>query len=231
MAMIREHLASIQKNISLICQRLGRNPAEITLVGVTKYATVEKIKEALACGLTDVGENKVQEAEKKFPQLDSIAPKLRTHMIGHLQTNKVKDALKYFDLIQSVDSLKLAQEIDKQATKINRIVNILVQVNTSGEDQKYGVEKTQVLGLLEQMAVLKHLRILGLMTMAAFTEDREAVHTSFRSLREIRDQVAKKFGGHERIKMQYLSMGMTDDYEIALEEGSNMVRIGRAIFQ
>ena len=231
MAMIREHLASIQKNISLICQRLGRNPAEITLIGVTKYATVEKIKEALTCGLTDVGENKVQEAEKKFPQLDSIAPKLRKHMIGHLQTNKAKDALKYFDLIQSVDSLKLAQEIDKQAAKINRVADILVQINTSGEEQKYGAEKTQALSLVDEITSLQHVRILGLMTMAAFTEDKEAVRVSFRALREIRDQVSKKFGGHERVQMKYLSMGMTDDYEIALEEGSNMVRIGRAIFQ
>lgn len=228
--MIKDQIARINSDISLICQKIPRDPQEITLVGVTKYASKNEIKEAMDAGLTDIGENKVQEALKKFSFQEEVKPKVTKHMIGHLQTNKVKQALKVFDLIQTVDSIKLAEKIEKEADRLNKIVDILVQVRTSEEMQKYGVSKEGVLDLLEPIAELKHIRIKGLMTIASYVEDQEEVRICFRKLRQIFDEMAMQFSGVKNVQMIYLSMGMTADYKIALEEGSNMIRIGRAIF-
>ena len=228
--MISARISEIQAKISSVCKRLGRNPSEIILIGVTKFAPTEKIKAAIQAGITHIAENKVQEAQKKFPELKKKYPQITCHLIGHLQTNKVKDTLKVCDLIQSVDSLKLAQEIDKQAEKLGRAADILVQVKTSGEEQKFGTDPAEALALVAEIAKLKRIRILGLMTMAPFVDDKNIVRACFKQLREIRDAAAKKFQGLPNVKMQYLSMGMTEDFEIALEEGSNMIRIGRAIF-
>ena len=230
--MIQENVAQILQNISSICAKLGRDPKSVTLIGVTKTADVSKIKEAIDAGIAHIGENKVQEGQNKFPSLEQLTGKKVTkHLIGHLQTNKAKHALKFFDLIQSVDSFKLAEEIDKQAEKLGRSADILVQIKTSGEEQKFGAGPSEALELIEQISQLKNIRILGLMTMAPFTEDETQIRPCFQALREIRDQAQKKFAGQEKVQMKYLSMGMTDDYKIALEEGSNMVRIGRAIFK
>ena len=254
--MIQANFLAVQENISLICRRLRRDAREVTLIGVTKYAQVEDIKQAIDAGLLNVGENKVQEGQNKFPLLDEGALKVTKHLIGHLQTNKVKQALQYFDLLQSVDSLKLAEEIQKQAAKLNRSVDILVQVNTAREEQKFGADPSAAISLIESISKLNHIRVLGLMTMAPFIDDKKIVRQCFRDLRILRDQVAEKFTlqpeGHGlqsvdeclragfrpwgstasgNVRMKYLSMGMTDDYEIALEEGSNMVRVGRAIFK
>lgn len=229
--MIHGRILEIQNKISIICKRLGRNPKEITLIGVTKFASVEKIKEAVAAGLTNLAENKVQEAQKKFPELKKAYPQLKCHLIGHLQTNKVKAALQVCDLIQSVDSLKLAQEIEKQAEKSGWDAEILVQVKTSGEEQKFGANPDTVLQLIAEISKFKRVKILGLMTMAPFIDDQDIVRRCFRQLREIRDAAEKKFKGRPNVAMKYLSMGMTEDFEIALEEGSNMIRIGRAIFE
>ena len=229
--MIRDNIVTIEQNIASICKRLNRNPQEIAIVGVTKYGDASKIKEAVEAGVKHIGENRVQDALEKFPVLDGLKVKVTKHLIGHLQANKAKYAVQLFDMIQSVDSFKLAQEIDRQASKNNRVMNILAQINTSGEAQKFGAEKSDGLALVEQAAALKNLRILGLMTIGPMTEDKSVVRQCFRDLRAIYDEISKKFSGSEKIKMQYLSMGMTDDYEIALEEGSNMVRIGRAIFK
>lgn len=229
--MVQEKVQQIQKNISNICQRLGRNPKEITLIGVTKFAPVEKIEDAISAGVAHIAENKVQEAQKKFPQLKHIFPNLTCHMIGHLQTNKVKDAILVCDMIQSVDSLKLAQEIEKQANKLDRHVDVLIQVKTSDEEEKYGIDPENTLPLIEEVSKLKRVRIQGLMTMAPFTEDKKIVRACFRELKEIRAKAVDAFRTFPNVQFKYLSMGMTDDYEIALEEGSNMVRVGRAIFQ
>jgi len=228
--MIQDRILRLQSHISSICQRLGRNPKEIILVGVTKIASVEGIEEAIACGVTHIAENKVQEAQKKLPALKKTFPRVTFHMIGHLQTNKVKAALELFDMIQSVDSLKLAQEIEKQAKKLERYVDILVQVNTSGEEQKYGIDPEHVFPLIEEIAKFKWVRMRGLMAMAPLTDDKKMIRNSFRELKEIRDKVAEIFQGFPNVEMKYLSMGMTDDYGIAIEEGSNMLRIGRGIF-
>jgi len=230
MAMISDNISRIQKDIAAVCQRLGRSPKDITVIGVTKYGDVEAVKQVVTAGITHIGENRVQDAKEKIPFLGDLTKNLTTHMIGHLQTNKVKEAIEIFDVIQSVDSVKLAEEIERQAEKIDKEVKVLIQVNTSGEPQKFGVNESEVVATVKQVAELPHIRILGLMTIASFTDDKNVVRGCFQELKKIQDTIAKEFKGHERVSMQYLSMGMTSDYEIALEEGSNMVRIGRAIF-
>ncbi len=231
MPMIQDRLAQIEEKIEQICQKIGRDPKEIILIGVSKNASVEKVNEALRCGLKHIGENRVQEALKKFPLIDQSHHKVIKHMIGHLQTNKVKSALPLFELIQSVDSFKVAREIDKQAFQLNRIVDVLIQINTSQEKQKFGLPSQKTKITLEQMIPLKHIHIQGLMTMAPFTEDETQIHLCFSQLREMRDELNKIFAGLKQIDLRYLSMGMSHDYEIALKEGANMLRIGRAIFE
>jgi len=228
--MIQDNISRILDKITAVCQKIGRDPDEITLVGVTKFADIAKINEALKSGLRHIGENKVQEAQKKFALLEDPDFKVTRHMIGHLQTNKVKHALDCFDLIQSVDTLKLATALQGQALKQDKNINILLQVNTAGEEQKFGLEPSKVVVIVEEIVKLKHVRLMGLMTMAPYAQDAEVARKCFRDLRLLSDRIHEQFSGDD-LEMKYLSMGMTDDYEIALEEGSNMVRIGRAIFQ
>ncbi len=230
MPMIRDRILDIRERIEAVCQKLGRDSQEIVLVGITKYADAPTIKDAIDAGLQDIGENRVQDAGKKFRILDSLNVKAKRHLVGHLQTNKIKQAVELFDIIQSVDSLKLAQELDKQGQILNKIVNILVEVNTSGEEQKFGVSPSEVIPLIEQILDLKRVNVLGLMTIASQTADQNVVRKNFRELKNLFDRVKKDFKGQERLSMRHLSMGMSNDFEIAIEEGSNMVRVGSAIF-
>ena len=227
--MIKDNILRLQTDISLICQRLGRNPQEITVVAITKFATVPMIEEALQSGISHIGENKVQEAVKKYSSFPSPETKVTRHMVGHLQTNKVKDALEIFNVVDYVDSLKLAHTIDKFGKKIKRKVDTLIQVNTSGETKKYGISFKEAMKFLREVSRLDFLRVRGLMTIAPFSDDAQAVRSCFRKLRQLRDQAMNE--GIKNIKMDYLSMGMSADYSVAIEEGSNMVRIGRAIFK
>jgi pyridoxal phosphate enzyme (YggS family) len=226
--MLEHKFYEIQEKVSDLCRKIGRNPEEITIVGATKSATVEQIQAAIKAGLTHIAENQVQSAQKKYPLIET--KKVTRHMIGHLQTNKVKVALQVFDVIQSVDSLRLAKELERQAAQLNRSVGILIEVNCSGEDQKFGLTPSEALPLIEQIAGLAHLRILGLMTMAPFVEQEDVVRKCFRTLREIYETADKEFRGVTNVTMRYLSMGMTQDYPLALQEGANMIRIGRALF-
>jgi len=228
--MIKDRIDKVRQEIEEACRKIGRDPQEITMVGVTKYAAAGQIVEAVEGGLTHIGENKVQQAQEKFPALTEFGPKVTRHMIGHLQTNKVKDCLELFDIIQSVDSLKLAEAISKEAGKQGRTADILVQVNTSGERQKFGVAPKEAMALIEQIARLPKLQVHGLMAMAPLGGVEANIRRSFVNLRELRERVIKNFEGSDTVSMTYLSMGMTDDFKIAIEEGSNMVRIGRAIF-
>ncbi|MDP2653768.1 MAG: YggS family pyridoxal phosphate-dependent enzyme [Candidatus Omnitrophota bacterium] len=229
--MIQDRISQLRGRIAEICRKANRDPKEITVIGVTKYTTVDKMKEAVSCGITDLGENRVQDAQGKFALLDQARLKYTKHLIGHLQSNKAKLAVPFFDVIQSVDSLPLAHEIDRQAERLNKeTVNILVQINTSGEAQKSGVAKADALKLMDELVKLKRIQILGLMTMAPLTEDKSVVRQTFRDLRLVRDQVDELFKGNPKVRMQHLSMGMSQDFEIAIQEGSNMVRIGTAIF-
>jgi len=227
--MIDSKIQEIRQKIAQVSRDCGRDPGEITLVGVTKYSPLPIIEEAIRAGLTHIGENRVQNAQEKFTRLDPSLQVTR-HMIGHLQTNKVKQALKLFDMIQSVDTWHLAQMLEKEAQKINKTVDVLVEVNTSGEEQKYGMAKNEVLPFLEQALSLKYVRVRGLMTIAALTEDETIVRGCFKTLKQLFDEAGKKFLGSPNVAMTYLSMGMTDDYPWAIEEGANMLRIGRAIF-
>jgi len=177
------------------------------------------------CGITEIGENRVQEAKSKF---EAIGDRARWHLVGHLQTNKVKAALEMFDLIHSLDSMKLANEISSRAQSINKEARVLLQVNTSAEESKFGLEPERVLGFAQQVATLPNLKVLGLMTIGPFTEDDTLIRRSFRELRRLFQEL--KEASIPNIDMEILSMGMSADYEVALQEGANMLRIGTSIF-
>lgn len=228
---MKERLDKIYQEIQKACQKCGRDPKEVVLIGVTKYTDLAKVQQAIDAGLDHIAENRVQDAQERFPLLKFAPGQVTKHLIGHLQTNKAKFAVPLFDMIQSVDSLKLVEEIQKQAEKHNKVMDILIQVNCSFEEQKSGIEQSQALELIDQAADFKNINVQGLMTMAAFTDDEKKVRAAFASLRELRDQAQVLLAKKERGKMKWLSMGMSGDFPIAIEEGSNMVRVGRAIFQ
>lgn len=222
--MIRENFQRVVDEIGSVCRRLGRATQDITLIGVTKYAEVPAINEALNAGLAHIAENRVQEAQRKFSDLTS--PDVTRHLIGHLQTNKCKSAVELFDMIQSVDRLKVVQEIDKQAARQSKVMDVLIQVNVAGEDQKFGCHPDETRQLLDEAQALKYLNVCGLMTIAPFTENEDIIRNTFRGLKQVFDDVNQS-GEHT---LTYLSMGMSNDFPIALEEGANMLRIGSAIF-
>ncbi|MCX7724285.1 MAG: YggS family pyridoxal phosphate-dependent enzyme [Thermodesulfovibrio sp.] len=228
--MLLERISSVSKKITYAALRAGRNPEEIKLIAVTKSQPIDKIKEATQLGLRIFGENRVQEAKAKIQQvrdfIDQWKMNIEWHMIGHLQSNKVKDAVRLFTLIHSLDSEKLAILINKEAEKINKIQRVLIQVKLSEEESKYGVKEEEVERLIESCLNLKNIKVEGLMTIPPYFENPEDVRIYFRRLRKIRDELNKK--GYDFIKE--LSMGMSNDFEVAIEEGSTMVRIGTAIF-
>ena len=223
--MIKENVLEVRRRIEAACLRAKRDPASVKLVAVSKGRSIERIKEVHLTGIVDFGENKVQEALLKYEEKLAV----QWHMIGHLQTNKAKEAVKIFDLIHSVDSLRLAEEIDKQAAKINKIQNVLIEVKTSPEATKFGIEPDQVAEVIKEIAKLKNINIQGLMTIAPLVSIQEESRPYFRTLRELRDKINQSsvIGN----PLSVLSMGMTDDFEIAIEEGSEIVRIGRALFE
>jgi pyridoxal phosphate enzyme (YggS family) len=229
--MIQNNVRKVFSDIEETCRQTKRDPREIVLVGVTKMAALEAIQEAIDAGIKHIAENRVQEAESKFPLLLAKNPQIQYHLIGHLQTNKVKEAICVCSLIQSVDSLRLAREIEKQAMKSTRVVEILVQFNTSGEKQKFGAESSEANALIESISELSCVRIRGLMGMAPFSEDQGIIRKAFSDLRVVRDEIKSHFAGHPRVDMGILSMGMSDDFKIAIQEGSTMVRVGRSIFK
>jgi len=222
---IEENIRSIKENIARIAEKVKRNPEEIEIVAVSKTVEVERIKEAIRCGIKIIGENKVKEAEEKFSK---IPEKFERHLVGHLQTNKVKKAIGLFDMIQSLDSLKLANEISKRALESGKVMEVLVEVNTSGEESKFGIRPDEVLDFVKSTSELKGIKVKGLMTVGLFTSDVEKARPCFRILKELFEKI--KSENIPGIDMKYLSMGMTSDYEVAIEEGSNMLRIGTAIF-
>ncbi|MBA7511412.1 Pyridoxal phosphate homeostasis protein [subsurface metagenome] len=222
---IRENLERIKEKIRVKSELVGRDPQEITLVAVTKTVEADRIEEAIAAGVNIIGESRIQEAKEKYRKVES---RIIWHLVGHLQRNKAKDAVKIFDLIHSVDSAELAKEIDKQAKKIGKIQKILVEANVSGEESKYGLNPEGVITFLQEVSGLPNIKVEGLMTMAPLYENPEDCRPCFRKLRELIEEVKAK--NIKNVEMTYLSMGMSNDFEVAIEEGSNMVRIGRAIF-
>lgn len=203
--------------------RVGRSPEEIKLIAVSKSVSIDKILEAADLGLRFFGENRVQEAKEKIEKIRDF--NIEWHMIGHLQTNKAKDAVKLFSMIQSVDSERVATAIDREAQKIGKIQRVLIQVKLSDEESKYGVEEKELTKLLEVCQNLKNITVEGLMTIPPYFENPEDVRPYFRKLREIRDSLLPRYP-----YLKELSMGMSHDFEVAIEEGATMVRIGTALF-
>jgi len=222
---IKNNLEIINEKIKKAASRANRNSEEIKLVAVTKTATIEQIIEAISAGVKIIGENKVQEAKEKYQILSAD---IEWHLVGHLQTNKVKYAIEIFDLIHSVDSIKLAEEIDRRSQQFGMITNVLVEVNVSGEETKYGIKPEEVEPFLKEISEFSRIKVRGLMTITPIAEDKEEVRPYFRKLRELSEEIKSK--NLKNVKMDYLSMGMTEDFEVAIEEGANMVRIGRGIF-
>jgi len=214
---IAENLARVRSRIEAACCRAGRAPAEVTLVGITKGFPPEAVAEAVAAGLEDAGENRVQEAAAKIEALAARGIRPRWHLVGHLQTNKAKTALDLFAILHSVDSLRLAEALDRHAS---RPVAVLLEVNVAQEASKFGFTPGELPAALSSISSLPHLDVRGLMTVAPQAADPEAVRPVFRRLRELRDACG----------LRDLSMGMTDDFEVAIEEGATLVRVGRAIF-
>ena len=223
---IRTHLEDIHARIAAAEKRSGRPAGSVKLVVVSKTVPVDKIQEAIDAGVTDLGENYVQEARTKIETLSGQS--LRWHFIGHLQSNKAKYAARMFDMVHSVDSFKLAAALDKEAAKAGKIQEILIQVNIAGEQSKSGISETGVVELVQQVSRLSSLSIQGLMTMPPFFNSPEKVRPFFHSLRQLRDRIDEmQLTG---VSMTELSMGMTGDFEAAIEEGATLVRIGTAIF-
>ncbi|MDD3375631.1 MAG: YggS family pyridoxal phosphate-dependent enzyme, partial [Candidatus Omnitrophica bacterium] len=202
--MIRANILRLKDNIALVCRRVERNPDEITLLAVTKYVSVEKIKEALDTGIVDVGENKVQEGCLKYRDPEFNSSKVTKHMIGHLQTNKVKSALEVFDIIQSVDSFRLAQEIEKNSLKLDKKIRILIQVDTSGEEQKFGIPEVDTISLIKKIADFKNIEIQGLMTIAPWTQDKIIVRDCFKRLSDLKEKISDQFCKSFMIETQAL---------------------------
>ena len=227
--MIEKNIAKIKQRISSICsgRREGLSLPEIVAVSIGRG--IAQIEEVIKAGITNIGENKVQEAIGKFKAIGNRQPagRISWHMLGHLQTNKVRDAVGIFDLIQSVDSLRLAGQIDKEAAKAGKSQEILIEVKTSSEATKFGFLPEETPDAVKAISELEHIKVKGLMTIAPMVDSPGEARLSFRTLRELEDKIQDM---RLAVDMQYLSMGMSDDFEVAIEEGSNMVRLGRAIF-
>ena len=221
---IAENLEEVEKRISAAAKRSGRKREDITLVAVTKTHPAEMMNEAIKLGVTDIGENKPQEVRDKY---DSVLP-VKWHLIGHLQTNKVKYVIDKVCLIHSVDSIKLMDEIERQAEKHNLDMDILIQVNISGEETKSGISKEEVEDLLKYAGELKHVKVKGLMTIAPKTDNSVTNRLHFYNMRQLFVDIKQK--KYDNVNMVYLSMGMSGDFETAIECGANMVRVGSAIF-
>jgi pyridoxal phosphate enzyme (YggS family) len=230
----------VRERIAAAAAKVRRDPKEVTLVAITKTAAPEQIREMLQLGVGDLGESRVQQLTQRALQLNEfhqrrvqhgdavVAPKLRWHMVGHLQRNKIKSVLPLVSVIHSVDSLRLAEELEAQAAKIEKRQPVLMQINASEEAQKSGVAVGAAVHLAEQIDTMPHLQLLGLMTLAELTDNEKAVRHAFVRTREIFEEMKwHKIGG---AGFKHLSMGMSHDFEIAVEEGATMVRIGTALF-
>ena len=222
---IQVNIAEIKEEINQICQSYGRNAEDITLIAVTKTVDTDKINYAVGCGIANLGENKVQEIMDKY---DAVDRNVKWHLIGHLQTNKVKYIIDKVELIHSVDSIKLAEEINKRAEKNNLIKDVLVQINVAEEDTKFGIDLEQAVDFVKSISEFENIRVKGLMTIAPYDLAPEGVRPVFRQLKKKFDELAQM--NLPNTDLKHLSMGMSNDYKVAIEEGSNMIRIGTAIF-
>lgn len=234
MLTIKENLYEVQRRITDAATRVGRNPNDITLIAVSKTFPAEAIIAAHELGLRNFGENRVEEAAEKIPQvtaqLITQPPCIAWHLIGHLQSRKVKDAVALFDCIHSIDSVELAERIEKRAAELNKTISVLLEVNVSGEASKYGFPREprdNFFTIVQNVLTFEHLNILGLMTIAPIVQRPDDARPYFSALRVLRDELQAR---HPHHAFPHLSMGMSDDFEAAIAEGATMIRIGRAIF-
>ena len=216
--MIKENIERIRERIASVCARVKVSPDKITVICITKGRPVSQIQEAVSLGLKHIGENRVQEALEKYKQITDV----KWHMVGHLQSNKVKDALKIFDLIHSVDTISLARQINQQALKMSKIQDIFLEVKTSPELRKFGFTPELLVEASEEIAKFQNVKIKGLMTIAPLVDHADKTRPYFSKLKQLRDQLNPNW---------LLSMGMSNDFEVAIEEGADIIRLGRAIFE
>ncbi len=221
---IERNIQSVREGIIRACEKVGRSPEEVTLVSVTKTVDMAVVNSSLEFGITDVAENKVQEVTRKFPLL---AKPVKKHMIGHLQRNKVSKVIGEVDIIESVDSIRLLDEINKRAGELSKIVDILIQVNISLEENKHGFLEEEVEQAVKYAKNLENVRVLGLMAMAPFFEDAEKTRPYFKKMKKLFDKVSKMQYNNE---LKILSMGMSGDYQVAVEEGATQIRVGSKIY-
>lgn len=224
--MIIDNIDSIRHRIEAACKRAGRNTADVTLVAVSKTFSAEKVAEAFDSGISDIGENYVQELLSKSEMLEGR--NIRWHFIGHLQSNKVKYIAPWIHLIHAVDNAGLAKEIDKRALQAGRTIDVLVEVNTTGEESKFGVPPGDTVEFVRGLEQFKNIRVAGLMTIGPFLPDPEGSRPMFQMLRRLRDEIRTL--RIPNATMEHLSMGMTGDFEVAIDEGATIIRIGTAIF-
>ena len=222
---ISENIENIRKNIDTACKRSGRDPKDVLLLAVSKTVDVDRIKVAVDCGLNSLGENRVQEIMEKY---EPMGENVKWHLIGHLQTNKVKYIIDKVELIHSVESIKLAEEINKQAKKHNLVMDVLVEVNMADEESKFGVKPEETESFIRELALMDNIRVRGLMTVAPNVENGEENRVYFRNMKQLLVDINAK--NINNINMDILSMGMTGDYETAVEEGATIVRVGTGIF-
>ena len=223
--MLRENFRQVEENIRRACGRAGRDPGDVTLIAVSKTKPVELLREAYDLGTRVFGENKVQEIVEKY---EALPKDIHWHMIGHLQRNKVKYIIDKVDLIHSVDSVRLAETIEKEAAKHDLTANILLEVNVAEEESKFGLKVDEVEQVVDEIAKFSHIKVCGLITIAPFVENPEENRPYFRRLRNLSVDIGGK--NVDNVTMSILSMGMTNDYEVAVEEGATMVRVGTGLF-
>lgn len=223
---IEKNIKEIQKNVEKALKRANREGEEVTIIGVSKNVTEDKIIKAQTLGLKNFGENRVQEFKVKEESLKELD--LNWHMIGHLQSNKVKDIIGKVTLLHSLDRMSLVKEIEKRGKRENLSLDALIQVNISGEESKFGLSREEVVPFIKKVLEYETINIKGLMTIAPHVEDEEIIQGTFRELRLLKEEIEDL--NLPKVEMKYLSMGMTNDYEIAIEEGANIIRVGRAIF-
>ena len=223
--MVTENLRKVEKKIESACTRAGRDRNDVTLIAVSKTKPVEMMREAMQCGIVTFGENKVQEIVEKQKELTEP---LDWHMIGHLQRNKVKYLVGKASLIHSVDSIRLAEQIEKEYAKADEIANILIEVNMAQEESKFGITSEETEQLVREIAKFPHIRIKGLMTIAPYTDNPESNRVYFRNMKKLSVDIENK--NIDNVSMSVLSMGMTGDYQVAVEEGATLVRVGTGIF-
>jgi hypothetical protein len=222
MSAIKENLLWVMERIEKAARKAGRDPAEVKLVAVSKTVEVARIREAIEAGVSMLGENYIQEAQKKIEQ---IGRSVSWHFIGHLQSNKAKYAIRLFDMIHSVDGHPLVEELNRRAEQADRVIKVMIEVNLSKEATKFGTDEEMVFALARRIQTLKHLSLEGLMTMPPYFDSPEMSRPYYIALRELKERMIK-----ERIPMKELSMGMSNDFEVAIEEGATFIRVGTAIF-